>query len=161
MNLLILHRALVEKIGGIRRQRGKGGNEIHVLEYERLWEACKKTTQGANKGRRFGWCGYSGDHQRIFHSGSINWTGRGLPVHMGVEKCQGALGGILMGVKEDIYEVEDSEIGEYYVSMALRNRVSKSLSHCSWYWWGMQKQTEKLLLWKAVVSWRGLQGEVM
>jgi hypothetical protein len=29
-----------------------------------------------------------------------------------------------MGVKDDIYEVEDSEVGDFFVSMVLRNRLT-------------------------------------
>jgi hypothetical protein len=32
--------------------------------------------------------------------------------------------GILMGVKDDTLEIEDYKIGEFYVSMVLRNRSS-------------------------------------
>jgi hypothetical protein len=32
-------------------------------------------------------------------------------------------GGILMGVREEIFEVEDMEVADFYVSMVLRQRV--------------------------------------
>jgi hypothetical protein len=38
--------------------------------------------------------------------------------------AKGPSGGILMGIKEDLYEVEDTEIGEFYVSMVLRHRAT-------------------------------------
>jgi hypothetical protein len=38
--------------------------------------------------------------------------------------AKGHSGGILMGVKEDLSEVEDTEIGEFYVSMVLRHRTT-------------------------------------
>jgi hypothetical protein len=39
-------------------------------------------------------------------------------------KANGHSGGILMGVREDKYEVEDSEVGEFYASMVLRHRTT-------------------------------------
>jgi hypothetical protein len=35
----------------------------------------------------------------------------------------GHLGGILMGVKDDLLEVEETEVGGFFVCMALRNRL--------------------------------------
>jgi hypothetical protein len=35
----------------------------------------------------------------------------------------GHSGGILMGFKTDLFEMEDSEVGEFYVSMVLRHRT--------------------------------------
>jgi hypothetical protein len=40
------------------------------------------------------------------------------------KESKGHSGGILMGVKEDILEVEGSEVGEFYVSMVLRHRLN-------------------------------------
>jgi hypothetical protein len=37
---------------------------------------------------------------------------------------KGHSGGILVGVKDGLHEVEDSEIGEYYTSMVLRDKVT-------------------------------------
>jgi hypothetical protein len=37
---------------------------------------------------------------------------------------RGHPGGILVGVKDIYFEIEDSEVGEYYVSMVLRNRLT-------------------------------------
>jgi hypothetical protein len=44
----------------------------------------------------------------------------------GSGKCHGAFlcvwgGGILMGAKEEVLELEDYEIGEFYASMVLRH----------------------------------------
>jgi hypothetical protein len=39
-------------------------------------------------------------------------------------KAKGHSGGILMGVKDGGLEVEDTEVGEFYSSMVLRNKVS-------------------------------------
>jgi hypothetical protein len=36
----------------------------------------------------------------------------------------GHSGGILMGIKEGMHELEDSEVGEFYISMVLRNKVT-------------------------------------
>jgi hypothetical protein len=33
-------------------------------------------------------------------------------------------GGILMGFKTDLFEVEDSKVGDFYVSMVLRHRIT-------------------------------------
>jgi hypothetical protein len=40
------------------------------------------------------------------------------------KSAKGHSGGILMGLKKDRYEVEETEVGEYYVSMVIRNRMS-------------------------------------
>jgi hypothetical protein len=49
--------------------------------------------------------------------GAINSLGLG-------KVPKGHSSGILMGVKEDTDEVEDSKVGEYFVSMELRNRLT-------------------------------------
>jgi hypothetical protein len=36
----------------------------------------------------------------------------------------GHSGGILVGIKEETYELEESELGEYFISMVLRSRLS-------------------------------------
>jgi hypothetical protein len=38
--------------------------------------------------------------------------------------AKGHSGGILMGVREEVLEVEEQEVGEYYISMVVRNRVT-------------------------------------
>jgi hypothetical protein len=43
---------------------------------------------------------------------------------MSLKKANGHSGGILMGVREDKYEVEDSEVGGFYASMVLRHRTT-------------------------------------
>jgi hypothetical protein len=40
------------------------------------------------------------------------------------KSAKGHSGGILMGIKDDIYEVEDSKVGDFFVSMVLRNRLT-------------------------------------
>jgi exonuclease III len=37
---------------------------------------------------------------------------------------KGHSGGILLGVKEEVLEMEDSEVGEFFVSMVLRQRLT-------------------------------------
>jgi exonuclease III len=41
--------------------------------------------------------------------------------------AKGHSGGILMGVREEVLEVEEQEVGEYYVSMTVRNSVTKQV----------------------------------
>jgi exonuclease III len=41
-----------------------------------------------------------------------------------MDECQGAFRGILLGVKDRGLEVEDTKVGEFYISMVLRNKVS-------------------------------------
>jgi hypothetical protein len=36
----------------------------------------------------------------------------------------GHSGGILVGIKDETYEVEESELKEYFISMVLRSRLS-------------------------------------
>jgi exonuclease III len=40
------------------------------------------------------------------------------------KEAVGHSGGILMGIKEDYLEVEDTEVGDYYVSMVLKHRLT-------------------------------------
>jgi hypothetical protein len=48
----------------------------------------------------------------------------GVPFKWVWKGSHGHSGGILMGVREDYYEVENIEVGDYFVSMVLRNRCT-------------------------------------
>jgi exonuclease III len=50
-------------------------------------------------------------------SGEFKWVWKGARGHSGG-------GGILMGIKEDSYELEDLDIGDFYVSMVVRQRTT-------------------------------------
>jgi hypothetical protein len=43
---------------------------------------------------------------------------------MVLEKCRGPLKGILVGIRVDFLEVEDQEVGDFFVSMSLKHRLT-------------------------------------
>jgi hypothetical protein len=64
--------------------------------------------------------------QEISGGAQFKWCWKGLHGHSS---------GILMGIKEDVYEMEDAEVGEFYVSMVLRHRTSNlrwEIDNCVW-----------------------------
>jgi hypothetical protein len=40
------------------------------------------------------------------------------------KSSKGHSGGVLLGIKEEVLEMEDSEVGEFFVSMVLRHRLT-------------------------------------
>jgi hypothetical protein len=47
-----------------------------------------------------------------------------LPFKWPWKSAKGHSRGTLKGIKDDNFEIEDSEVGNFYVSMVLRNRIT-------------------------------------